>query len=193
MLRRHESGFHPTSPRFPRTEVAFQPPPGWAEATVVSFRAPPSGRIGAKAPSLTMSRVQLLPGETLRTHADRRLARAAKDLPGFDFLESEDLVVAGRPAVLQRFAFAPNEERVEQTTVLIGPGSESEARVTVFAIASLAAEAEHSQPLFRAVLDSVRFEPGDDRPSSVPLPPPSSNSNPEFSSHLVPMPGRRMR
>jgi hypothetical protein len=136
----------------------------------------------------------MLPGETLRTHADKRLARAAKELQGLDLLQCEDRVVAGRPAVLQRFCFTRNEETVDQTTVLVEPAGEGDTRITVLAIAALANDADATQAVFEALLQTVRFvAPMVSAPSLAPAPPPSFPSQPESPPQMVPMPGTRTR
>jgi hypothetical protein len=119
-----------------------------------------------------MVREQLLPGHSLDTHVDRRIAKLGRDLRAFELLPREDLVVGGRPAILLRFRFTTHtgagEQTDEQTMVMVDPAGDRERKVMVFMMRARREEADALWPTFNAVLKSVRFESAPHAPMRMP-------------------------
>ena len=130
--------------------------------TVALCHPPRASHTEPAGPSIVMVREPLVPGHSLDTHVDRRIAKLGRELRGFELLPREDLVVGGRPAVLIRFRFTTDagaaERTLEQTMVMVDPATDRERKVVVFVMRTRADEVDAIRPLFDGVLRSVRFE-----------------------------------
>jgi hypothetical protein len=149
--------------RHEQTNVSFDAPDEWVDGTVALFHPPRPSADSPAGPSIVIVREPLLPGHSLDTHVDRRIARLGKDLRGFELLPREDVVVGGRPGVLIRFRFrtvvGAAEQVIEHAMVMVDPAGDRERKVVVFSMRAMPGEAEALWPTFTAVLKSVRFEP----------------------------------
>jgi hypothetical protein len=175
-------------PRYEKTGVSFDPPPGWTDGTIVTYYAPSVGPDAGPSPSVTMAREALKPGDTLHMHAHRLLVRAARVLRNFELLRSSSTTVGGRPGALVHFRFATHTGTLEQTTVMVDSAGDAEGKITVFSVVAQVYEAE-AQGAFLDLLKSVQFEA---TTSASPLPPRGLDPSPEPASS-IPVPGSRVR
>jgi hypothetical protein len=174
--------------------MTFDLPDRWVDRTVVAFSAPPQPDIPKEhLPNVVMTREALAEGDTLRTHADKTLLEMAKQLDGFDILESRETLLAGLRAVHIRFKWTSSFGELEQAMTMCEAPPEPDdtgrfaTLITTSAHAKVAAQA---RPVFEQVLSSFRFTnpggslpPGGGRPapSLAPEPPPLPES-PVFGS-----------
>ena len=143
------------------TQVAYAPfsfeaPAGWRAHTIAAFFAPP--RAGGEAgivPNIVVTREVRRAGESLAAHVKRQLLALAGALQGFEMRESEDIVVAGRPALLTRSVWRAQGCVVEQTVVHLEPEREDETVTTVTCTASVQA-VERLWPVFERLVASLR-------------------------------------
>ncbi len=179
--------------RFQQSNVSFEPPAAWLDTTIASFRAPTAEPDAAAAPTILMAREVLQPADTLRTHADRKLVQLGREAQRFALVESKELQVGGRPALLLRYRLSGQDgRRLEQTTVMVDPAHDPEHKVAVFVMIAAAEQAEQSHAVFADMLTSVRFSettgmeahPGAASPAARRWP----NEPPPPS---LPMPGRK--
>jgi hypothetical protein len=167
---------------------SFEPPPDWIESSVVRFHPPPSPPGAPPVPSITVEQEPLTPGSTLQLHAHRYVVRLSRTAPGFELLNTEDMTIGGRPAMLLRFRFLPSPEAqwtMEQTTALVAV---DKATVAIVSIASPSESAQSNMPFFANVLRSMRFG----EPISTPPPSPRA-SRPPLEMPYTPMPGAHRR
>ncbi len=171
--------------RYSYKNVSFEPPENWVEATVASYHTasqpdgPPDQRI-------VVARDALPAPTTLRAFVDRTILTLGQTTPGFRFVESPSMEVAGRSAVLVRFRFDAAPGVMEQTMVLIDPGSDAPRKVTVVLTSSTVAAAEKARAALFAMLRTLRF--GDAQPAASA---PGRAAPPDASVPLVPIPGTR--
>ena len=180
--------------RFSKANVSFVPPAGWTDASLVMFIAPGPPPV----PNITMSRDPMRPGDTLRAHADHKLLRLARTVPGFDILESGAMHVGGRPAIFFRSTYLRGEERFEETSIMIDPSQDADRRAILFSAVAPADVAEAVRPLIASFLDSVCFDDGPElhahsSPRPMPVPPEPSRTGPgsDGAIPMIPMPGLR--
>src|SRR5262249_44194265 len=140
-------------------------------------------------PNLVMTREALREGDSLRTHADRQLLDLVRQLPKFELMESGETTVAGRPAIFARFAWAGRLGAIEQSMTHIEQESLAGTIVVTFTSIASAENARKLTPLFRSVLDSVRFDAAAKAPAPIAKSAPTAP--PAGTIPLVPMPGRR--
>ena len=170
--------------------MAFDLPDRWVDRTVVAFSAPAQPDIPKEhLPNVVMTREALAEGDTLRTHADKTLLEMAKQLDGFDILESRETVLGGLRAVHIRFKWISSFGELEQGMTMCESPPEPDdtgrfaTLVTTSAHAKVAAQAK---PVFEQVLGSFRFSrpTGSLPPSGGSLPPappaPSLPDSPVF-------------
>ena len=168
--------------------MTFDLPDRWVDRTVVAFSAPPQADVPKEhLPNVVMTREALAEGDTLRTHADKTLLEMAKQLDGFDILESRETVLAGLRAVHIRFKWTSSFGDLEQGMTMCEspPEPEDSGRfatlITTSAHAKVAAQA---QPVFEQVLSSFRFTDRGGLPPTPggvpPAPTPSLPDSPVF-------------
>jgi hypothetical protein len=138
-MRRHED-----------TRVSFEIPEGWVPCGTLLAREP-----GACA-SISAER-EPLRGNTLRAHADWRLAECARRLTGFDLLESREATLGGRPAVYMRFAWLANFGPVEEmlTMTLLERVDEADTAIMTVSTCTRRGAARPMQATLTQVLASV--------------------------------------
>ncbi len=169
-------------------DLSFEAPAEWIDTTVAFFHGPAAPAGTPPASSITVMREPLRAADTLRTHADRKLVQLGKDLARFELLESTDVELAGRPAVLLRFRFGPDgRERIEQTMVLVDPLDDPERVVVVVSTAAVLERVDETRVAFATTLRSLRF---DQTPTLRVAPRPPEGPAPSIRPPLsIPMPG----
>jgi hypothetical protein len=170
--------------------TSFEVPHDWSERTIVAFTAPERGDDPSRGagPNLVVMRDMLREGETLRTHASRRLLQLGKQLNKFDLLEMRQIEVGGRAAIQIRFAWLSNLGALEESLTMVEREDERGRTITTFATSALSADAQAARTVFERILGSVAF----DGPVA-PTPPSRSDLAEEASASppYVPMPGTR--
>ncbi len=144
--------------------VSFEPPEGWTDGTVITLHAP-SAAGPVSGPSIWVSHEPLRPGDTLRSHADRKLLQFGKGAPGFEILsfeEARERTVAGRRAIQLKFVLAGKPSAIAETVVLVDPISDPNARDAGVAVIVARAPVERAPelaPIFERLLESVAVAP----------------------------------
>jgi hypothetical protein len=155
--------------------MSFEVPQGWVDRTVLAFAAPPGADPAEHLPNVVMTREAIGKGDSLRTHADRTLLDMARQLDGFDILESRESVLGGRRAIYVRFSWKSNAGELEQDmTMCESPAEPGETDLFATIVTTTAHKkvVDKVRPLFDQFLSSVRFPaPG------APVPPPAGSSN----------------
>jgi hypothetical protein len=197
------SSMRPTAPdeaaapaRSAYANLSFEMPRSdYVESVMIAFRTP--GNASSPAPTIGITRELMRPGDALRTHADRKLARIGKEAPEFDLLESHPMDVHGHPAILLRFTWRSHLGSMEQTMLLALPADEPDRKVTVLNVVGPIEQAETTRRVFEELVATVRFDapPRGQRSSR---PPSADDSSPRAMADMVappfvPMPGQRGR
>jgi hypothetical protein len=140
--------------RYRALDLSFDPPPGWYDATIVTFNE-------AKADGawIFMTMDWLRKDQTLRVHASARLAVLAAGGAPMDVLATNDIKVGGRAAVETRVRrpSSPKEGPLEQSFVVVDRGPSSD-EIVRFDLVVPAADAKVAQARLAELLASVEFE-----------------------------------
>ena len=171
---------------------AFEEP---LESMILGFQSSP----GTPAASVSVSREPLWSSDTVRTHADRKLAQMIKQASDFELRGSRTFELRGRLAIELRFAWRHPSGMVEQTMVLVEPAPGALRMVTVFNLTAPEADLESRRAAFWHLLQSARF--GEDLASAPALPflapslPPPRRDLPAEPPRIpmIPMPGHDRR
>jgi hypothetical protein len=139
----------------PYHPFTFEAPPGWEDRTVAAFFGQPQPG-DVIAPNVVVTREPRRDGDRLRTHVQRQLLILAGALEGFDVLESEEIVVAGRVALQTRCMWSAQNATIEQTMVHLEPAEEDTTVMTVTCTSSLEA-ASAVWPVFERVVASLQL------------------------------------
>lgn len=132
----------------------FEAPEGWEDRTIAVFFAPAQpGEV--IVPNVVVTREPRRDGDRLRTHVQRQLLVLAAALEGFDLLESEDIVVAGRHAMQTRCVWTAQSSTIEQSMVHLEPGDDETSVMTVTCTSSLDAAAS-TWPVFERLVASLQ-------------------------------------
>ena len=132
----------------------FEAPEGWEDRTIAAFFAPAQpGEV--IAPNVVVTREPRRDGDRLRTHVQRQLLVLAAALEGFDILESEEIVVAGRHAMQTRVLWTAQNATIEQTMVHLDPADGDTSVMTVTCTSSLDAAAS-IWPVFERLVASLQ-------------------------------------
>jgi hypothetical protein len=166
--------------------MSFDVPEGWTDRTILAFAAP-SDDPKDHQPNVVMTREDLAEGDTVRTHADRTLLDMAKNLEGFDILESRETTLGGLRAVHLRFKWKSNAGELEQGMTLCEgppqPGDKGRFATIITTTAQDKALAE-VRPYFDRLLSSFQFARAGGPPPGAPPPPadpiPDGNAGPVF-------------
>lgn len=173
--------------------MSFEVPEGWVDRTVLAFAAPPSAGPSEYLPNVVMTREVMAKGDTLRTHADRTLLDMAKQLDGFDILESREAMLDSRRAIYVRFCWKSNMGDLEQDMTMCEspaePG-ETEMYATIVTTTAHKKVVNEVRPAFNQLLQSIRFSGGRAPPPGGGPPPAAA---PEPSLPDSPMFGVRRR
>ena len=182
--------------RFRKDHLSFDVPQGWTDSTLLIFVAPGP----APATNVTIVREQVRPGETLRVHADRKLLRLIREVPGFDIVESAPMQVGGRAAIRLRFTWLKGNHRHEETVVMVDPAADPEGRVTAFSATAPVEAAETARSALATLLATVRFDEVMSSASEcvanehlASTPPPIPRGQQLDAIPMIPMPGVRSR
>jgi hypothetical protein len=171
--------------RYANGAVSFLPPAEWRSVAI--FTAPVTAG-SAVLPTITMTRERLRPGETLRMHLDRLLSSIGKAVQGLHLLQSGSCTVAGRSALIVRFALTGGAAPLEHTIVMVDPLGDPMG-ATIFHASGPRDASSSMRQMLETLLESVRF-------GASQAPPPASVARP-VESHaadvipFIPMPGYR--
>jgi hypothetical protein len=184
-------------PRYVGHQISFEPPPEWVDRTIVVFEAPRSGDVQGtpirQAWKLEMISRPMREGERLRTHADRLLVEAGRELSHFDLQESREVELDGQPAIYIRYECMSVVEVLEQSITLVeAPGSAGRS-VAMFKTTAPLAEADAARPVFAQILASIRLgaaSPPQGVPGRQPARTPSALTI-EPTAPEIPIPGSR--
>ncbi len=132
----------------------FEAPEGWQDRTVAAFFAPAAPG-EAVAPNVVVTREPRRDGDKLRTHVQRQMLVLSNILEGFDILESEEIVVAGRRAMQTRCVWKAGEATIEQTVVHVEPDEFEPTVLTVTCTSSIEA-ASSVWPVFERLVGSLK-------------------------------------
>jgi hypothetical protein len=144
--------------------VSFEPPEGWTDGTVITLHAP-SAAGPLSGPSIWVSHEPLRPGDTLRSHADRKLLQFGRGAPGFEivsFEEATERTVAGRRAIQLKFVLAGKPSAIAETVVLVDSIKDPDAPdagVAVIVSRAPVDRAPELAPIFERLLESVAAGP----------------------------------
>ena len=162
----------------------FEPPEGWVDKTIVAFSAPEGET--AMAANFVVTSEPLRDGEDLRTHVDRYLLLAARQLREFELIETRETTLGGLEAVCARFTWLAPFGEVEQAITSVRRVVAGAACVTSVSTTAAAADVASSRASFANVLASFRF-------ADAPPPPPACIQAAEapLLPLVMPMPGER--
>jgi hypothetical protein len=181
---------------FKRDNVSFTAPAGWSDVGVTRLQAPPTPG-GPPAPTISVERMPLRPGETLLTYYHRAIVLLGRQVGGVEATDRSDGFVAGRQAIILRIEFHTPVGPMDQTLVFVMASTEPEPVVMIFSVTAVKGAADEPRRTLFAVLDTVRFdEPGTNAPSGSRAPPaPSAHEGRDIDAMppLVPIPGDRRR
>jgi hypothetical protein len=185
--------------RLRQKSFGFDSPPAWAASTLAIFYPPPAVGAGPLAPRIAVTEEPLAPGVSLLTHVNRKLISLSKEYPDLEVLPSQDVTIAGRPAMELRFRFtphnAPSPTKFEQRLIAVEPIVDGEHRVVPVLLVTGPVDAMESvRPAFEALLNSLSFEPSGVPPASATRPswlPPAPS--PPSPVPAFPMPGADRR
>jgi hypothetical protein len=167
--------------------VSFEPPRGWDDATVTTF----SGD-GSPAPSILATLERMRPGDTLRMHTDRKIARLGHGADMMVLEETQPSEVGGRAALESRFLWRSKDDVMEQVLVLVDSAEDLERQITLLNLTAPFEEEGESQAraIFATLLTTVEFakppSPPASRPPAMPVPQ-------ELAPFVFPMPGSPRR
>jgi hypothetical protein len=166
--------------------LAFEPPDGWVDKTMVVFAAP--GPDEPAAANMVVTNEILTADESVRSRADKLLMTAARQFNDFDLIATTPTTLGGLPALQMRFTWTSSFGRLEQTVTSVEREMNGRRVLTSVTTCAPEWEAEATRPSFRAVLESFRFVPvdGPEPPSNVPPPKSELPRTPH-----VPIPGHR--
>jgi len=173
--------------RYSHQDISFDPPHTWFESTVARFHGKPAPPGAPPAPCITMEHEPLARGMTVRTHAAQWIEELEKTLRGFKLMNRDETTIGGRPAILVRFRFDQDKSTMEQVVAMIAGGSGPQPHLVVLSLGCPWSAMQASMPVFRKVLESVRFEqPWQAEPATAkPSTPPGPALSPTASKHLV--------
>jgi hypothetical protein len=181
-------------PRFQDKEFSFEPPEGWNNHSVVVFAHPGATEKPREAsPNIVVTREKIKEGESLRVHADKQMLQLGRQLKDFDILESRATECGGLPAIFFRYTWKSHVGELEQTITLVEKGADPDRIAMAFATTTLSSEAKKLEPVFQAILKSVKLGGGPPPPVTVPPPPTPSSRQSEDLAPVVPMPGLKRR
>jgi hypothetical protein len=144
--------------RYDHDGISFEAPDDWTDRTMLAVVAPaPPGT--KNAPNMIMTQERMREGDTLRTHADRQLMELAKQLNGFEILDSRDTTVCGLPAITMNFAWGSPMGNLVQTMTLVERSTPMGRSIISFTGTSPSDVSAQCAALWSQMLRSVRIGP----------------------------------
>jgi hypothetical protein len=182
-------------PLFQDKEFTFEAPENWSNHSVVVFACAADEPREAN-PNIVVTRERIKSGDSLRVHAEKQLLKLARLLKDFDIVESRSGECCGLPSIFFRYRWASHVGELEQTITLVEKGVDPDRIALAFATTTPTAKASALEPIFQAVLESVRLVGS--APASTMRPPAPSARQPHDAAPvipipLIPMPGVRRR
>jgi len=105
----------------------------------------------------SLSNEPLRPGETLRARIQKKLI-SVKDLPKFRYVDTQDAVLGGKPAIVMRFTWESSTTRVLQRVIGVEITKASGTRSAVIVnLTSSEKDDDAHQRAFDEMLASFRF------------------------------------
>ena len=141
---------------FERDGISFDPPDGWREMSITSLTKAPSPGT-PEACTFIVSNEPLGPNESLRAHVQKKLLTVSKALPKFEYGDTLDGELGGRPSIVMRYAWENEATRVLQTLIAVELVTRSGRAALVISTTSSEADDVAHRQAFDEMNASFRF------------------------------------
>ena len=139
-------------PPYRLNEAVLQIPEEWKDTTIHAFVLP--GEEGGGAASFVITRDTEARNMELLAYADQQLVKAAQQLPSYNLLARDAVVIAGQPAIQSDFTWlTPERVTVRQRQACLRYGD----LVLVVTLTAREATFASYESVWRQVIDSLQL------------------------------------